>query len=377
MYKIDYSIEENQIEKEDEGNVTITMPFNPNMIKIRRDPFTISELVDKMEHGEIRFDTPFQRKSDLWDEEKQSRLIESLLLKLPLPAFYFDETETDEDAEVWNVIDGLQRCSVFKHFIVEKTMRLHHLEFLTQQYDGMTFNELPRLMQRRITQTPITMYVIEKGTPDEVKFNIFKRINTGGLILTPQEIRHAMNQGVSAEMVANLAAKQSFKKATCGIIKTDRMEDRDFVTRFVAFYLQDYKTYEPDMDGFMTRGMAKIKKLTEAEREDMSTQFDKAMKAAWSIFNNDAFRKRRNIYDRRKPINKALFETLSVWLAKCTNNERQQLVAKKSIVQRLFVELNNDEKFYYALSSGTGQKESVNYRHRKIKEMIETVLKEK
>lgn len=65
MDKIDYSIEENQIEKEDEGNVTITMPFNPNMIKIRRDPFTISELVDKMEHGEIRFDTPFQRKSDL------------------------------------------------------------------------------------------------------------------------------------------------------------------------------------------------------------------------------------------------------------------------------------------------------------------------
>ena len=123
MDKIDYSIEEYQIEKVDEGYVAITMPFNPNMIKIRRDPFTISELVDKMEHGEIRFDTPFQRKSDLWDGEKQSRLIESLLLKLPLPAFYFDETETDEDAEVWNVIDGLQRCSVFKHFIVEKTMR--------------------------------------------------------------------------------------------------------------------------------------------------------------------------------------------------------------------------------------------------------------
>ena len=101
------------------------------------------------------------------------------------------------------------------------------------------------------------------------------------------------------------------------------------------------------------------------------------MKAAWSIFNNDAFRKRRNISDRRKPINKALFETLSVWLAKCTDNERQQLVAKKSIVQRLFVELNNDDKFYYALSSGTGQKESVNYRHRKIRELIDTVLKEK
>ena len=97
---IDYQKEENQVEKEDEGVVAITTPFNPNMIKIRRDPFTISELVDKMEHGEIRFDTPFQRRPDLWDDVKQSRLIESLLLKLPLPAFYFDETDTDEEAEV-------------------------------------------------------------------------------------------------------------------------------------------------------------------------------------------------------------------------------------------------------------------------------------
>ena len=158
--KIDLTKEENQVEKEEAGVVAITTPFNPNMIRIRRDPFTISELVDKMEHGEIRFDTPFQRKSDLWDEEKQSRLIESLLLKLPLPAFYFDETDTDEDAEVWNVIDGLQRCSVFKNFIVDKTMELQRLEFLSDQYDGKGYDELPRTMQRRISQTPITVYVI-------------------------------------------------------------------------------------------------------------------------------------------------------------------------------------------------------------------------
>ena len=372
---IDFQIEENQVEKEDEGVVTITTPFNPNMIKIRRDPFTISELVDKMEHGEIRFDTPFQRRPDLWDEVKQSRLIESLLLKLPLPAFYFDETDTDEEAEVWNVIDGLQRCSVFKNFIVDKTMRLQDLEFLSKEYDGKSFDDLPRTMQRRITQTPITMYLIEKGTPDEVKFNIFKRINTGGLTLTPQEIRHAMNQGVAAETVAEMAMEKTFKDATCHIIKPERMEDRDFVTRFVAFYLQDHNSYEPDMDGFMTRGMALIKRLSLVERNTMKESFVKAMKTAMGIFGNDAFRKRRDEYDRRRPINKALFETLSVWLAKCNDEERGKLVERKSIVKRLFIELNNDDKFFYALSSGTGQKESVNYRHRKIRELINDVLK--
>ena len=371
---IDYQQEENQVEKEDEGVVKITTPFNPNMIKIRRDPFTISELVDKMEHGEIRFDTPFQRRPDLWDEVKQSRLIESLLLKLPLPAFYFDETDIDKEAEVWNVIDGLQRCSVFKNFIVDKTMRLRDLEFLSKEYDGKTFDELPRTMQRRITQTPITMYLIENGTPEEVKFNIFKCINTGGLTLTPQEIRHAMNQGIAAETVAEMAKEPAFKEATCHIIKPERMEDRDFVTRFVAFYLQDYNSYEPDMDGFMTKGMALIKKQTPEERKQMKENFVKAMKTACGIFGNDAFRKRRDEDDRRRPINKALFETLSVWLAKSGDKERNELVKRRNIVKRLFVDLNNDDKFFYALSSGTGQKDSVNYRHRKIRELLQSSL---
>lgn len=369
---IDYTKQENQVEQENEGNITITTPFNPNMIRIRRDPFTISELVDKMEHGEIRFDTPFQRKSDLWDEEKQSRLIESMLLKLPLPAFYFDET--DDETEVWNVIDGLQRCSVFRNFIVNKKMRLKNLEFLMDEYGGKSFDELPRTMQRRLTQTSITMYVIEKGTPDEVKFNIFKRINTGGLILTPQEIRHAMNQGIASNLIADMAKMPEFTKATCNIIKTDRMEDRDFVTRFVAFYLQDYREYEPDMDSFMTKGMARIKKLSCEDRQRMKTDFGRAMKAAIGIFGNDAFRKRKSSKDRRRPINKALFETLSACLARCSDEELRKLVINKSAIKKLFIELNCDDKFFYALSSGTGQKDSVNYRHRKIQELIRNVL---
>lgn len=369
---IDYTKEENQIELENEGSVTITTPFNPNMIRIRRDPFTISELVDKMVHGEIRFDTPFQRKSDLWDEEKQSRLIESMLLKLPLPAFYFDET--DDETEVWNVIDGLQRCSVFRNFIVNNKMRLKNLEFLSEEYGGKLFKELPRTMQRRITQTSITMYVIEKGTPDEVKFNIFKRINTGGLILTPQEIRHAMNQGIAADIVADMAKMPEFTKATCHIIKTDRMEDRDFVTRFVAFYLQDYRWYEPDMDSFMTKGMSRIKRLGSEERQQMKMDFRRAMNAANRIFGEDAFRKRKSIQDRRRPINKALFEALSVCLARCTDEELKVLIKNKASVKELFIELNNDDKFFYALSSGTGQKDSVNYRHRKIQGLIDDIL---
>lgn len=373
--------EENKVEEEIVGNDPITVPFDPNLIRIRRDPFTLGELIDKIEHDEVNFKTAFQRKSDLWDKTQQSRLIESVLLRLPLPAFYFDEIiEHEDDIEkrktIWQVIDGLQRCSAFNHFIVERSFSLENLEFLTQ-FNGKYYKDLPRELQRRISQTPITVYVVEKGTPDEVKFNIFKRINTGGLILTPQEIRHAMNQGVPADFVAELADLKEFKDATCHIIKTERMEDRDFITRYVSFYLQNYTSYQPDLDGFMNKGMSKIKLLTDTECAEMKSRFIKSMQTAIKLFGDDAFRKRTNVYDRRKPINKALFEVQSVIYAKMSDSQLQLLVNKRSVFRHKFIQLNNDEKFRYAISSGTGQKDSVIRRFSEMKRIIEETIEER
>lgn len=335
-------------------------------------------MIDKIEYDEVNFNTAFQRKSDLWDATQQSRLIESVLLRLPLPAFYFDEIiENENDIEkrktIWQVIDGLQRCSAFNNYIVAQNLRLENLEFLSQ-FNGRKYAELPRELQRRIKQTPITTYVVEKGTPDEVKFNIFKRINTGGLILTPQEIRHAMNQGVAAETIADLADMKEFKEATCHIIKTERMEDRDFVTRYVAFYLQSYTLYVPDLDSFMTKGMAAIKNISKDSIEKMKEDFRQAMLTANKIFGNDAFRKRMSMEDRRKPINKALFEVQSVIYAKMSSQQRKLLILNKDEYRSLFVQLNRDEKFRYAISSGTGQKESVNKRFIEIKRIIESTI---
>ena len=373
--------EENKVEEEIVGNEPITVPFDPNLIKIRRDPFTLGELIDKIEYDEVNFMTAFQRRSDLWDKTQQSRLIESVLLRLPLPAFYFDEIiEHEDDIEkrktIWQVIDGLQRCSAFNHFIVERSFSLENLEFLTQ-FNGKYYKDLPRELQRRISQTPITVYVVEKGTPDEVKFNIFKRINTGGLILTPQEIRHAMNQGVPADFVAELADLKEFKDATCHIIKTERMEDRDFITRYVSFYLQNYTSYQPDLDSFMNKGMGKIKLLTDTERVEMKSRFIKSMQTAIELFDDDAFRKRTNVYDRRKPINKALFEVQSVIYAKMSDSQLRLLVNKKNVFKHKFIQLNNDEKFRYAISSGTGQKDSVVRRFSEFKRIIEETIEEK
>lgn len=366
----------NDIEKEDFGS-EIETPFDPRLIRIRTSPFTLGQLVDKIENNEVNFKTPFQRKSGLWDPTKQSRLIESVLLRLPLPAFYFDELNSDDNlmgTECWNVIDGLQRCSVFEKFIVKKNMSLVNLEFL-KQFEGLTYNMLPPALQRRIMQTPLTIYVVENGTPEEVKLNIFKRINTGGLVLTPQEIRHAMNQGIPSDFVAELAGVNEFKVATCHKIKSDRMEDCDFVTRFVSFYLLPYTTYTPDMDSFMHKGMRAIGKTTVEERKKILADFRSAMITARKIFGDDAFRKREYMEDRRRPINKPLFEVISVLFSKLNDEERNCLIKKKNIFRDKFMQLNRERAFSYAISSGTSQRDRVKRRFESLLEIINDTIK--
>jgi hypothetical protein len=166
------------VEVEDTGSEEIiTDPFDPSLIRVDTRPMTIDLLRERIKYGELDLAPGFQRKGGIWKEEAQSRLIESMLIRIPLPAFYMDATHDEK----WLVVDGLQRLTTLKRFMIEKNLRLRGLEFLTH-LEGKTFDELPRNYQRRIVETQVTVYLIEKGTPDTVKFNIFKRINTRGCL---------------------------------------------------------------------------------------------------------------------------------------------------------------------------------------------------
>ena len=230
----------------------ITSPFDPGLIDIDTKQPTISNIIDQIKNNEIDLSPAFQRASNLWDQGKQSRLIESILLRIPLPAFYFDvEIEKDSagiPVNIWHVIDGLQRLSSISNFILPDLqgmipLKLSGLEFLSH-LNGKMFSELPGPYQRLILQTQLIVYLIKPGTPENVKFNIFKRVNTGGIPLTQQEIRHALNQGIPAEFLKELASSNHFVTATRGKIDSSRMLDREYVNRFLAFYLLDRGTYQ-------------------------------------------------------------------------------------------------------------------------------------
>jgi len=361
-----YKVEEESSVSVSDSDVPIERPFNPKEINIKSKTMSLDNIIKRIRESEIDMAPDFQRKGDLWTPDKQSRLIESMLIKLPLPAFYFDGTEDEK----WLVVDGLQRLSAIKNFVVDENLRLQGLEFL-ENINGKTFSELPRNYRRMIEETEIVAYIINPGTPADVKFNIFKRINTGGLVLEPQEIRHALNQGIPSKFVANLAQLNSFKEATQNVIATDRMLDREFVTRFLAFYLNGPKGYKPDLDTFMTSSMGQLNTKTNDELNKIQVAFDKAMKLSKIIFGKWAFRKVYSTNERRKPINKALFEVWSVELANLTLEEQKRAVSrKKSIFQEFTKLMNTDNTFVAAITSATGDKGRVNYRYNKIREIL-------
>ncbi|MGB0930132.1 MAG: DUF262 domain-containing protein, partial [Chitinophagales bacterium] len=368
------------IEVTNEDNVFITTPFNPNDIKISTKPRTIHTILDKLEFEEINLFTVYQRRPNLWNDDKKSRLVESILLGIPIPAFYFEES----DKNVWQVVDGLQRVSTIKHFILgngkedKDFLILQGLEFL-KDFEGKKYTDLPRNLQRRITNFDITIYIIEKGTPEAVKYNLFKRINTEGLVLAPQEIRHALNQGVAAKYVEELGNLDSFKQATDGKVKTDRMQDRDFANRFLAFYLLDINNYDSDLDAYLHQVMVNINKNYEEEDlKKIKNIFDDTMLTSYQIFGEDAFRKRQDINDRRKPINKALFDSISINLAHLSNNDRKFLVEKKEVFKHKLMKISNeDDEFWRSISNATGQKSNVQKRFKVIETIINDVLQAK
>lgn len=359
---------EDDIEYEEE--ISYPFPFDPNKIRVDSKPMTIDLILKRIKYEEINLAPDFQRHADIWTEKAQSRLIESILIRIPLPAFYIDATDEDK----WLVIDGLQRLNTLKKFVIDKNLKLEGLEFL-QDLNAKKYDELPRNYQRRIDETILTVYLIQKGTPAKVKFNIFRRINTGGEPLSPQELRHAINPGKANKLLENLAKSTQFKKNTNLSKKREkRMDDQEFVLGFVAFCLTPYQDYPVDegRDYFLNEAMQKINKISSREEEYIKNTFLKSMDAASKIFGENAFRKIYSNQSKKFPINKALFESWSVSLGKLCDREIQILIEHKEDLKNEFIYyIEKDPSFLKSISQAANQ---VKYRFSIIEKIIKELL---
>lgn len=314
-------------------------PFDPSKIDISLQNITMDNLLKRIRNDEVELNTEFQRKAGLWSTQQKSRLIESLLLKIPLPAFYFDAQSEDH----WLIIDGLQRITAFKEFIIDKTLALEGLEFFGD-FNKLHYSDLPRSFQRRIEETNLVVYTVRRGTPDNVKYNVFKRINTGGLELTPQEIRHALFQGQATQLLLELSRSKEFIETTCGSIRTDRMLDQEFVLRFIAVCFYGIDKYTGIPDDFLNDAMKEINQMNLVQIEKIKSSFDRVMVLARQIFGRHAFRKMGQDGNRR-PINKAVFEVWCKALFDLSEHEAKCAIKYRETLCQEFIKLCGTDYF--------------------------------
>ncbi len=352
---------------ETDAHLDVKEPFDPKKVEIATEQKSLDLLITRLEHDEIDLNPEFQRNADLWSLEIQSKLIESLMIKLPIPAFYFDASNEDK----WQVIDGLQRLTAIKKFVLENN-KLKKLEYLTE-YNGRTFEDLPRIFQRRIKEASVTLYLIKPGTPAPVKYSLFYRINTGGLKLNAQEIRHALSQNINdgraSQFLKQLAEEETFQ--TCAHVSSKRMLDKELILRFVAFKSKSIEEYKEPMITYLNNIMEDIGNKDHTELEILKKSFLESMEFSYKIFGEAAFRKTTG---KNKVINRALFETISVVFSELDHADKNKLMQNSKAFIDDFQELLKKQTFHEAISISTTFSENIKKRFKMFRELIDNYI---
>ncbi|MEE9394284.1 MAG: DUF262 domain-containing protein [Planctomycetota bacterium] len=332
-------------------------------VLIRTEPRTVFEILRRIEKGSFVMDPDFQR-DFIWPEEVQSKLIESVLMRIPLPVFYLAE---DSEGRMV-VVDGLQRLSTFQRFCTGKLP----LKLPGQsELDGKRFDELAPKLQNRIEDCNLTLYIIDAKVHERARLDIFERVNSGAP-LTRQQMRNCLYSGASTRFLKEEAGTDVFREATGGSINIKTMRDREFVNRFCAFQLLEIELYKGDMDDFLALALTEMNKKSTSELERLSQQFRDSLANNYSIFDNHAFRKHKKPDDRRSVLNASLWDVMSTGLASYSVSD----VARCAASSRAgFYRLMCDKEFVDVITYGPNDARKVKRRFAMARAMFEEVFR--
>ena len=342
--------------------------YGPDDIFVENKPFSLKQINDLIDDGDIELSPDFQR-NFIWDDTRQSRLIESIFLGLPLPSIYLSQYK---DGRL-TIVDGLQRIMSIRRFLSNK-LRLSNLEYI-KECNGKTYNQLKEVFSplrlRRFGQTQIMCFVIDYRSPNKLKFDLFRRLNTGGKPLNNQEIRNCLSRPELRKCLKTMVGMQAFKDATDGSVKDNRMEAQEAALRFVYFY-QNYHT-ETDPIPFYSGNMedtldSAVELLNEQESLDLFVPvYEQSLKDACRLFKEQTFRKVYTGQIRRSQVNKLLMLCVTVLLARFGQNYRKSIEEGVDLRDELKALIDNDIDFFNALTWSTNSKWNIDYVFNKLK----------
>lgn len=372
---VDYEFESTAGDEEQDRE----QPFDAEKIRVDQQMLSVKYMLELMDQDLIELNPGYQRRRVWKDNKRKSLLIESLMLRIPIPAFYFYENEDGK----YQVIDGQQRLTTIKEF-VNGDFKLTGLEYLGKEYNKKNFKELDTKYIQRIYRTQIAVNILDARSPKNVIYDIFRRVNTGGVNLNPQEMRNAICKQEVRDFLIKSTQNENYVRATRGRVKDDRMDSQELVLRFYAFYkAYDYEKNILHYDylniaAMLDDAIEDLNRMNSARRESLFQKFDLAMKRSYEAFGKYAFSKiqREGRYVRRNMdyINKSMFSSFSVLLL----SPRFEYVNIKLCQEKLLLGVADAlEDHYYtnSITIGTGDKRNVYANFEYSRKVLEECLK--
>lgn len=336
---------------------------------VRSDVRTVGEVVKRIRSDRYDLNPEFQREF-VWKEDKQSRLIESCIMRIPLPVLYVAEAA---DGRII-VVDGLQRLSTFRRFL-DNQLKLSFAgneDEAAHPLEGKSFKDLELKLQERVEDTQLTLYILDSKAPERAKLDIFERVNSGEP-LTRQQMRNCLYNGNATRWLKQCAESKPFLNATGGSLKTKSMRDRETVNRFCAFSILGWSNYRSgEMDSFLAEALESMNKMTPSELNQLETTFLFSMDVNGRLFKRHAFRKslRTENDADRSGLNVALFDVCSVVLSKL---DERTVSIRQSEIKAAVAELLADEEFNRAITYATNNYKRVKTRFEKMESKIAEV----
>ncbi len=335
------------------------------------DP-TVKDLYDRYKDGDLILQPDFQRHF-VWDTTKSSRLIESVILDVPLPIIYLVEDFDEKES----VIDGQQRLSSFFKFL-DGELALTGLRVRTE-LNKKKFVDLERSLQNKIRKAAIRTITIQKESDKDLKFEIFERLNTGSVALNEQELRNCVYRGPYNGLLREMASDPDFM-FLIGINGPEkRMRDVELVLRFAAFYHSTYLNYRPPMRQFLNDDMERFQHISDRDVERCRRAFKNSVHLIRTLLGKNAFKrfyrgndKNANGWWEQKRFNASLYDILMYGFA---NYDRNQVYPYlDSIREALIWLMSQDQEFVDAIELSTSAVKMVTIRFDKWRHTLDEIV---
>lgn len=371
------------IDQPKEDSEALEVPELKRKVYTEQGDPEIDSLYRKWKDGDLDIQPDFQR-GFVWDITKASRLIESILLDIPLPLIYLSQ---EKDGREY-VIDGQQRLtSFFSYFDGKlpdpqlpfgKDFKLTSLNVFTELI-GKYFKDLPKELQKKIRYYKIRTITFRKESEQDLKFEVFERLNTGAVSLNDQELRNCIYRGKYNDLLWELSEEKVFPELL-GIKKPEkRMRDVELVLRFAAFYHSTYINYKPTIKKFLNNDMEKYRFITEKDASDLRNAFKNTISIIKSLLGQHAFKRfhsgnksQPNGYWEKKKFNFSLYDILMDSFARIDKNKAMQHLDS---IREAYVDLmTSDQQFIDSIELSTSSTQAIHMRFTKWRNALESIF---